>query len=310
MGDIIAFITYSFQILFSLLLVAFLLMMTSRAKVSGTRLNEILTREESINSTDKSSEYTELQNGIEFEKVYFSYKKDDKESLKDINFYIKSGESVGIIGSTGSGKTTVISLLMRYYDVSKGSIKFDGTDIREIPLERLRGSIGLVRQQDTLLAGTIEENIRFGNEKANFEDIKKAAGAAQAEEFIEKMPEKYQTRIGQKGAGLSGGQKQRIYIARALIKKPSVLLLDDSSSALDMKTEARLQNELNHLDFKCTKIIVAQRISSVRELDKIIVLEKGKIAGIGTHDELLHSNTVYREIYDSQIETGKGENNE
>ena len=309
-GDIIAFITYSFQILFSLLLVAFLLMMTSRAKVSGTRLNEILTREESINSTDKSSEYTELQNGIEFEKVYFSYKKDDKESLKDINFYIKSGESVGIIGSTGSGKTTVISLLMRYYDVSKGSIKFDGTDIREIPLERLRGSIGLVRQQDTLLAGTIEENIRFGNEKANFEDIKKAAGAAQAEEFIEKMPEKYQTRIGQKGAGLSGGQKQRIYIARALIKKPSVLLLDDSSSALDMKTEARLQNELNHLDFKCTKIIVAQRISSVRELDKIIVLEKGKIAGIGTHDELLHSNTVYREIYDSQIETGKGENNE
>ena len=199
---------------------------------------------------------------------------------------------------------------MRYYDVSKGSIKFDGTDIREIPLERLRGSIGLVRQQDTLLAGTIEENIRFGNEKANFEDIKKAAGAAQAEEFIEKMPEKYQTRIGQKGAGLSGGQKQRIYIARALIKKPSVLLLDDSSSALDMKTEARLQNELNHLDFKCTKIIVAQRISSVRELDKIIVLEKGKIAGIGTHDELLHSNTVYREIYDSQIETGKGENNE
>ena len=309
-GDIIAFITYSFQILFSLLLVAFLLMMTSRAKVSGTRLNEILTREESINSTDKSSEYTELQNGIEFEKVYFSYKKDDKESLKNINFYIKSGESVGIIGSTGSGKTTVISLLMRYYDVSKGSIKFDGTDIREIPLERLRGSIGLVRQQDTLLAGTIEENIRFGNEKANFEDIKKAAGAAQAEEFIEKMPEKYQTRIGQKGAGLSGGQKQRIYIARALIKKPSVLLLDDSSSALDMKTEAKLQNELNHLDFKCTKIIVAQRISSVRELDKIIVLEKGKIAGIGTHDELLHSNTVYREIYDSQIETGKGENNE
>ena len=310
MGDIIAFITYSFQILFSLLLVAFLLMMTSRAKVSGTRLNEILTREESINSTDKDTEYTELHEGIEFQKVYFSYKKDDKESLKDINFYIKSGESVGIIGGTGSGKSTIISLLIRYYDVSRGSIKFDGTDIREIPLEKLRGSIGLVRQQDTLLAGTIEENIRFGNENAGFEDIKEAARAAQAEEFIEKMPEKYQTRIGQKGAGLSGGQKQRMYIARALIKKPSVLLLDDSSSALDMKTEARLQNELKNLDFRCTKIIVAQRISSVREMDKIIVLEKGKIAGIGTHDELLHSNTVYKEIYDSQIEAGKEDNNE
>ena len=309
-GDIIAFITYSFQILFSLLLVAFLLMMTSRAKVSGTRLNEILTREESINSTNKDTEYTALREGIEFRNVYFSYKKDDKEFLKDINFYIKSGESVGIIGGTGSGKTTIISLLMRYYDVSKGSIRFDGTDIREIPLGKLRGSIGLVRQQDTLLAGTIEENIRFGNENAGFEDIKEAARAAQAEEFIEKMPEKYQTRMGQKGAGLSGGQKQRIYIARALIKKPSVLLLDDSSSALDMKTEARLQNELKNPDFKCTKIIVAQRISSVREMDKIIVLEKGRIAGMGTHDELLRNNAVYKEIYDSQTEAGKEGNNE
>lgn len=309
-GDIIAFITYSFQILFSLLLVAFLLMMTSRAKVSGTRLNEILTREESINNPKDDKDYTGLMKEIEFQNVYFSYKKDDKESLKDISFEIKSGESVGIIGGTGSGKTTVISLLIRYYDVSRGSIKFDGVDIRDIPLKKLRGSIGLVRQQDTLLTGSIEENIRFGNEEAGFEEIQKAARIAQAEEFIEKMPEKYKSLIGQKGAGLSGGQKQRMYIARALVKKPSILLLDDSSSALDMKTEAKLQNELKHLDFKCTKIIVAQRISSVKDMDKIIVLEKGRIAGLGTHKELLGNNIVYREIYDSQIEIQGGENNE
>ena len=165
-----------------------------------------------------------------------------------------------------------------------------------------------MRQQDTLLAGTIEENIKFGNENSTFEDIKKAAKTAQAEEFIEKMPEKYKTVIGQRGAGLSGGQKQRMYIARALLKKPSILLLDDSSSALDMKTEAKLQEELKNLDFKCTKIIVAQRISSVRAADKIIVLDRGYIAGTGTHHELLESNVIYKEIYDSQIEAGEGEN--
>lgn len=305
-GDIIAFITYSFQILFSLLLAAFLLMMLSRAKVSGTRLNDVLIREESIKSKIDNKEFSGLKTGIEFQNVYFSYKKDEKESLKNINFYINSGESIGIIGGTGSGKTTIINLLIRYYDVTKGSIKFDNIDIRNISLKDLRGSIGLVRQQDTLLVGTIEENIKFGNENATFEDIKKAAQTAQAEEFIEKMPDKYNTILGQKGAGLSGGQKQRMYIARVLVKKPSILLLDDSSSALDMKTEAKLQEELKKLDFKCTKIIVAQRISSVKSLDKIIVLEKGRISGIGSHSELLENNDIYKEIYDSQIQSGEG----
>ena len=307
-GDIIAFITYSFQILFSLLLVAFLLMMTSRAKVSAMRISEILNREETIRDIEKNEKFSGLDEEMIFENVYFSYKGDEKEALKNINFSIRAGETIGIIGGTGSGKSSIISLIIRYYDVTKGNIKIDGKNIKNISLGELRGSIGLVRQQDTLLAGTIEENIKFGNENSTFEDIKKAAKTAQAEEFIEKMPEKYKTVIGQRGAGLSGGQKQRMYIARALLKKPSILLLDDSSSALDMKTEAKLQEELKNLDFKCTKIIVAQRISSVRAADKIIVLDRGYIAGTGTHHELLESNVIYKEIYDSQIEAGEGEN--
>ena len=306
-GNIIAFITYTYQILFSLLLVAFLLMMVSRARISALRISEVLNRQETIFSEVEMDLDTAAGINIEFNHVYFGYKGDKKESLKEISFFVNSGDSVGIIGGTGSGKSTVISLLMRYYDVTKGNIKMNNIDIKNISLKALRGNIGLVRQQDTLLAGTIEENIRFGNENASFEDIRMAAEQAQAAEFIETLPEKYQTHVGQKGAGLSGGQKQRLYIARALVKKPKILLLDDSTSALDMKTEARLQSELKKLNFKCTKIIVAQRISSVRFLDKIIILDKGKVAGIGSHKELMENNKIYREIYDSQLESEEGE---
>ena len=309
-GDIIAFITYSFQILFSLLLVAFLLMMTSRAKVSGTRISEILNREETIRDIKENDEFKGLNDEMIFDHVSFSYKGDEKKALKDISFTVNAGETIGIIGGTGSGKSSIISLIIRYYDVTDGSIKMDNRDIRDISLAELRRSIGLVRQQDTLLVGTIEDNIKFGNENSTFEDIKKAAKIAQAEEFIEKMPEKYKTIIGQKGAGLSGGQRQRMYIARAILKKPSILLLDDSSSALDMKTEIKLQEELKKLDFKCTKIIVAQKISSIKAVDKIIVLDRGCVVGIGSHNELLENNVIYKEIYDSQIEAGEGETHE
>ena len=285
-------------------------MMTSRAKVSGTRISEILNREETIRDIKENDEFKGLNDEMIFDHVSFSYKGDEKKALKDISFTVNAGETIGIIGGTGSGKSSIISLIIRYYDVTDGSIKMDNRDIRDISLAELRRSIGLVRQQDTLLVGTIEDNIKFGNENSTFEDIKKAAKIAQAEEFIEKMPEKYKTIIGQKGAGLSGGQRQRMYIARAILKKPSILLLDDSSSALDMKTEIKLQEELKKLDFKCTKIIVAQKISSIKAVDKIIVLDRGCVVGIGSHNELLENNVIYKEIYDSQIEAGEGETHE
>lgn len=305
-GDLTAFITYITQILMSLMMVVMIFLNSSRALASFRRIDEVLFSPEPL--TDEHAKHPEKQvnsGKIEFQNVGFCYTETSQEKhLSNINLTIESGETVGIIGSTGCGKTTLISLIARLYDVSCGSVLVDGTDVRDYSLTQLRGAIGMVLQKNTLFSGTVRDNLRWGDENATDEEIIKAAKSACADEFIEAMPDGYDSHIDQGGANLSGGQRQRLCIARALLTKPKILILDDSTSAVDTKTEAQIRAALSGALSDATKLIIAQRISSVKDADKIVVMDEGKIVGIGTHETLMEQNETYREILESQSEGG------
>lgn len=299
-GDLMAFIQYVMQIMFALVMASMMFIMVPRASVSANRINEVLAMQPTF--LDEGTQKADKERGtLEYDNVSFSYPGAEEPALSDISFTAKSGEVTAIIGGTGSGKTTLINLIPRFYDVTAGTIRVNGVDIRESSQEEVRSKIGLVPQKALLFSGTIADNIRFGKQDATQAEIEHAARIAQAEDFILNMKDGYDTVIAQGGTNVSGGQKQRLSIARALVRKPDLYIFDDSFSALDYKTDAQLRAALKDETKEATVIIVAQRVSTVMDADRIIVLEKGEVAGIGTHQELLENNTVYREIVESQI---------
>jgi ATP-binding cassette, subfamily B, multidrug efflux pump len=334
-GEVIAFTNYMMQILFALMMVGMMLMMLSRAKVSADRISEVLNTQTDISdiaavrnaglevkhgsehalehlteheselatdSAEHTTAYSKAHGQLVFDQVSFSYIGGGGQSvLKRISFTAMPGERIAILGSTGAGKSTLVNLIPRFYDVTEGHILLGGTDVRHIPLHKLRQRVGMVLQESILFSGTIRDNIRWGNAAASDQEVQAAAEAAQAAEFIQKLPEGYDTMIGQRGVNLSGGQKQRLSIARALLKRPSILILDDSTSAVDTGTEARMQKAFREQLEGTTCLIVAQRISSVLDADRIMVLDDGYVVGIGTHAELLDSCEVYQDIYRSQV---------
>nr|WP_234123362.1 ABC transporter ATP-binding protein [Clostridium hydrogenum] len=299
-GEIIAFTNYMTQILFSLMMVTNVFTMFVRARASGERIGEVFTQENSMIS-GKEVSYGAEKGTINFEHVSFSYNKDKEPVLKDISFSICKGETVGIIGSTGSGKSTLINLIPRFYDCTSGKIKIDGLNIKELEIKDLRNKVAVVPQKSLLFSGTIIDNIKWGNENASFGEVEEVSRIAMAHDFIEKLPEGYEVKIGQGGVNLSGGQKQRVSIARALLKKSEILILDDSTSAVDTDTEVKIRESLKKYAKDLTCILIAQRITSVMGADKIIVLDNGEIKGIGKHEELLKECSVYKDIFLSQI---------
>ena len=303
-GDLTAFVTYITQILISLMMVVMMFMTSSRALASANRVVEVLDEEPDLNDFYAAHKDAEIQNGkIEFRNVDFKYYKTSQDKvLENISLTIEPGETVGIIGSTGCGKSTLVSLIPRLYDADSGEVLIDGIDVRDYDLKKLRQGIGMVLQKNVLFSGTLEENMRWGKEDATMEEIEENAGYAQADLFIKGFTDQYQTELGQGGVNLSGGQKQRVCIARALIKNPKIIILDDSTSAVDTATEAKIREAFSTNLKHSTKIIIAQRITSVSGADKIVVLDEGKICGVGTHEELLASNEEYQEIYYSQNE--------
>ena len=305
-GELTSFITYVTQVLSSLMMVGFIFTGLVLSTASIKRVVEVL--DEELDVVNPENPVMNVKDGsISFENVDFSYlKKEDNLALSGINLEIKSGAVVGIIGGTGSSKSSLVSLLPRLYDVTKGVVKVGGVDVRNYDLTVLRDSVSMVLQKNVLFSGSIKENLRWGNENATDEEMIEACKAADADSFIQSFPDKYETHIEQGGSNVSGGQKQRLCIARALLKKPKILILDDSTSAVDTATEARIRGELKNLAPETTKIIIAQRISSVKEADMIVVLDDGKINGVGTHDELLANNAIYREVNESQSQ-GSGD---
>ncbi len=300
-GELISFITYVTQILISLIMISMVLINVVLSKASVTRIVEVL--DEKIDITDEKAERDlEVADGaVEFKDVSFKYKEDaDKFILENINLSIKSGETIGIIGGTGSAKSTLVQLIPRLYDATEGHILVGGHDVRDYPIKTLRDSVSMVLQKNILFSGTIKENLKWGNENATDEEIIEACKAAEAHDFITSFPDGYETDLGQGGVNVSGGQKQRLTIARALLKNPKILILDDSTSAVDTATEANIRQSFQRSLKDVTKIIIAQRITSISEADKIIVLDEGKINGVGTHEELLKSNEIYQEVYNSQ----------
>lgn len=301
-GHIIAFINYMTQILFALMMISFVFNMFVRAKASTGRIGEVLMLEDHIAWKESMSKDANEKGRIDFENVTFSYDGNVNEAvLKNINLTIFPGETVGIIGPTGSGKSTLISLIPRFYDVTSGVIKVNGENIQDNNPHYLREKIAIVPQKNILFTGSVSENIRWGKEDAEPAEIKKAAMMAGADEFITETPEGYETQIGQAGVNFSGGQKQRISIARALVRNPEILILDDSTSAVDVATEAKIKASLKRYAEHLTCLLIAQRITSIMDADKIVVLDHGEIAGIGQHEELLQHCTVYREICQSQF---------
>lgn len=299
-GQLMSLITYTMQILMSLMMLSMVLVMITISKASARRIVEVL--DEQTDIKNPSSPVYEVENGdIEFENVNFKYSDSaDKRCLENINIKIKSGETIGIIGGTGSSKTTLVQLIPRLYDVSSGAVKVGGIDVRNYDIESLRKSVSMVLQKNVLFSGTIKENLKWGNPDATDEEIKEACSIAQADGFIENFPDKYETYIEQGGTNVSGGQKQRICIARALLSNPKVLILDDSTSAVDTKTDSHIRKELLSSMPNTTKIIIGQRISSISEADKILVMDDGKIVDYGTHEELIKSSSIYKEVYESQ----------
>jgi ATP-binding cassette subfamily B protein len=302
-GHIIAFTNYMTQILFSLMMISMVFNMFVRAKASAGRIDEVFLQEDSLSWKDETVRPSHLEKGrIDFEHVSFSYEGTMGEAvLKNISLTILPGETVGIIGSTGSGKSTLVGLIPRFYDVTSGTIKVDGEDIKHVNPKRLREKIAFVPQKNVLFTGTVAENIQWGKEDAPQEEVEAAATHACAQDFITASPEGYQTRIGQGGVNFSGGQKQRIAIARALVKRPEILILDDSTSAVDVATEAQIKAALKKFASGLTCLLIAQRITSIIDADKILVLDQGEVVGFGTHQDLLTECTVYQEIYQSQI---------
>lgn len=306
-GQLSALITYNFQILMSLMMLSMVFVMITMASESAHRIVEVLTEESSIQSPENP--VCQVQDGsIDFDNVSFKYSETaEKMALADINLHIKSGETIGIIGGTGSSKSSLIQLISRLYDATEGVVKVGGVDVRDYDLEVLRNQVAVVLQKNVLFSGTIKENLRWGNKNATDEEMIEACKLAQADEFISQFPQKYNTYIEQGGTNVSGGQKQRLCIARALLKQPKVLILDDSTSAVDTKTDALIRKALREYLPETTKIIIAQRTSSVEDADRILVMDGGTINAIGTHEELLKTSEIYREVYTSQNKAG-GEN--
>ncbi|MEN6350619.1 MAG: ABC transporter ATP-binding protein [Syntrophomonas sp.] len=300
-GDMMAFFQYAMQIMFSIIMVTMMFVMVPRAEASALRINEVLDMEPEILDSPQTRQADGQAGEVEFRFVTFSYPGAEEPALRDISFVARRGEVTAIIGGTGSGKSTLLSLIPRFYDVDQGSVLVDGTDVRELKQKDLRSRIGFVPQTPVLFSGTVADNIRYGKEDASDEEIFHAAEIAQAGNFIAGMADGYQSAVSQGGANLSGGQKQRLSIARALVRKPSIYVLDDSFSALDFKTDARLRVALKQETTNSTVILVAQRVSTVMEADCIIVLDEGTVAGMGRHKELLNSCQVYREIVLSQL---------
>ena len=300
-GELMSLFTYTGNILMSLMMISMVLVMITMAKSSAERIVEVISEESDLKNCDNPI-YEVKDGSINFENVNFSYTKNNENlNLENINLTINSGETIGIIGGTGSAKTTFVQLIPRLYDVTSGSLKVGGIDVRNYDIETLRNEVSMVLQKNVLFSGTIKENLRWGNKEATDEEIVNACNAAQASEFIENFPDKYDTYIEQGGTNVSGGQKQRLCIARALLKSPKILILDDSTSAVDTKTDSLIRKAFKESIPNVTKIIVAQRISSVEDADKIIVLNDGKIDGFGTHEELLKSNEIYKEVYEGQV---------
>ena len=309
-GELMSLVTYTMQILMSLMMLGMIFMMLTMARAAGNRIVEILEEESDITSPE--SPVMEVSDGsVAFEKVDFAYKKGEghigRNALDGISMEIRSGETVGILGGTGSSKSTLVQMIPRLYDVTSGSVKVGGVDVRDYDLETLRKQVAMVLQKNVLFSGTIKENLRWGDPDATDEDIERVCRLACADEFIRQMPDGYDTHIEQGGTNVSGGQRQRLCIARALIAKPKILILDDSTSAVDMKTDAMIRKAFAEEIPDTTKIIIAQRVASVQDADKIVILDDGQIAAVGTHEELLETSDIYREVYESQNKTTLGE---
>ena len=303
-GELTSMFSYAMQILMSLMMVAMVFVMITMAKASAERVAEILDEQSDLHNP--ANPIHEVKDGaIEFDDVSFSYKGDERKlALKNVNLHIKAGQTVGILGGTGSAKSTLVQLIPRLYDTTHGTVKVGGVDVRDYDIEALRDQVAMVLQKNVLFSGTIKENLRWGDENASDEELERVCRLAQADEFIQQMPDKYDTHIEQGGSNVSGGQKQRLCIARALLKKPKILILDDSTSAVDTKTDALIRKAFAEEIPDTTKIIIAQRVSSVQDADQIVILDGGTVQAVGTHDELLAANTIYQEIYNQQNRKG------
>ena len=307
-GDLVSFNMYAMMLLGSLIGLSMVLTMLMSASPSVIRVKEVLTREISMDNDDKIEGLRLADGSVDFTNVSFKYEKDSETyQLKDINLHIKSGEVIGILGPTGSSKSTLVQLIPRLYDITEGRLEIGGNDIKNYDLKVLRDEVSIVLQKNTLFSGTIEDNIRWGDSDADFDDILAMAKIAQADEFIKERAEDYKSVLGQKGTGVSGGQKQRLTIARSLLKKPKILILDNSTSAVDTKTEAKLLEGFKNLDHNMTQIIISQRLSSFENADRIVVMDDGRISDIGSHDELYQRSEIYKMTYDIQHKGGEDE---
>ena len=302
-GELMSLMTYAMQILMSLMMLSMIFVMLTMARASMERICEVLDEDSTL--TNPENPVMEVKNGsVRFKDVSFAYRKGGSLSLTDVDLDIKSGETIGIIGGTGSSKTTLVQLIPRLYDVTDGCVEVGGVDVRKYDIETLRNEVAMVLQKNVLFSGTIKDNLRWGNPDATDEELVRVCGLACADEFIQSFPDGYDTYIEQGGTNVSGGQKQRLCIARALLKKPKILILDDSTSAVDTATDAKIRKAFREEIPDTTKFIIAQRISSVQDADRIIVIEGGKIVGLGNHEELLKNNEIYQEVYYSQQKGG------